>query len=178
VRAALRVRRRRRRAGELLAGRRAAVAQKRAQDEQQVADLVNRGVQPVRLVYHDGGGHEAFRQAIASATVVQDGSLVVEARSNRLGAISRPEALAAGPQEIVLDPSGRPKDTVAYASANATASVASPQPTPQAPTAAASAKSGQRLPQADSPLAMTPRPTSTKVQDRRAQAGAGASVTN
>src|SRR5215213_4585040 len=80
-----------------------AVAQKRAQDEQQVAELVARGVQPVRLVYNDGGGHESFRRAIASATVADDGSLMVA----RLGDVSRPEALASGPQEIVLEANGK-----------------------------------------------------------------------
>jgi hypothetical protein len=85
-----------------------AVAQKQQQDEQQVAELVAKGVPPIKLVYDDGGGHESFQQALASAT--DGGPLVVDARlQNRLGDVSRPEALSAGPREIVLDDSGRPK---------------------------------------------------------------------
>jgi murein L,D-transpeptidase YafK len=151
-----------------------AVAQKRAQDEQQVADLVARGVQPVKLVYNDGGGHESFRRAIAAATVTQDGSLVVEARSRQLGDVSRPEALAAGPQEIILEASGRPQNTMAYASASAATSLTSPLPIAQQPMGASGQTKAfdQRLiPQA----AATPRPA-VKAQDRRAQAGSGASL--
>ena len=151
-----------------------AVAQKRARDEQQVAELVGRGVQPVRLVYNDGGGHETFRQALEGATAAEDGSLVVDARTRRLGLVSRPEALASGPQEIVLEPSGRPKDATAYASANASG-LLSPQPVAKQGVRVESKPHSQRLPPgsatAQAAAGATPRPTSTKTQDRRAQAG-------
>lgn len=93
-----------------------AVAQKRQNDDRQVAALAADGVQPIKLVYGDGGQHASFRQALAG----EDGSPAVDASTrNRLGDISRPEALAAGPQEVVLTANGKPKgpsSTLAYAS--------------------------------------------------------------
>jgi murein L,D-transpeptidase YafK len=95
----------------------AAVAQKRQRDDRQVADLAAKGVQPIRLVYGDGGQHQSFRQALPG----EDDSLAVDASArNRLGDISRPEALAAGPQEVILAANGKPKQgvssTLAYTS--------------------------------------------------------------
>jgi murein L,D-transpeptidase YafK len=95
----------------------AAVAQKRQSDDQQVAGLAAKGVQPIKLVYGDGGQHASFRQALSG----EDGSLAVDASArNRLGDVSRPEALAAGPQEVVLAANGKPKQgapsTLAYTS--------------------------------------------------------------
>jgi murein L,D-transpeptidase YafK len=94
-----------------------AVAQKRQNDDRQVAALAADGVQPIKLVYGDGGQHQSFRQALPG----EDGSLAVDAGArNRLGDVSRPEALAAGPQEVVLAASGKPKQgassTLAYTS--------------------------------------------------------------
>ncbi|MBA1158865.1 L,D-transpeptidase family protein [Microvirga mediterraneensis] len=99
----------------------AAVAQKRQRDEQAIAELVAKGVQPIRLVYDDGGQHQTFRQALSGEAGREGGSLAVSASArNRLGDVSRPEALAAGPQEIVLAANGKPKQetssTLAYAS--------------------------------------------------------------
>ena len=95
----------------------AAMAQKRQSDDQQVAALAANGVQPIKLVYGDGGQHQSFRQALS----VEDGSLAVDASArSRLGDVSRPEALATGPQEVVLTPNGEPKQgaasTLAYTS--------------------------------------------------------------
>jgi hypothetical protein len=95
----------------------AVVAQKRQSDDQQVTALAANGVQPVKVVYADGGQHESFRQALSG----DGGSLAVDASArNRLGDISRPEALAAGPQEVVLAANGKPKQgassTLAYTS--------------------------------------------------------------
>ncbi len=78
----------------------AAVAQKASHDEQEVAELVSKGVQPVRLVYHDGDTHESFRTALANVSGVSD---------DKLGLISRPEGISSGPQRIALDDSGRTK---------------------------------------------------------------------
>jgi murein L,D-transpeptidase YafK len=107
----------------------AAVAEKRQRDEQQIASLIDRGVQPIKLVYDDGGSHQSFRNALGAGEGV---ALAVSSRSaNRLGDVSRPEALASGPQEILLDLNGKPKEpppTVAFASAK--------PPEPQAPTPA------------------------------------------
>jgi hypothetical protein len=94
----------------------AAVAQKQQSDDQQVTTLTANGAQPVKLVYADGGQHESFRQALYGDA---GGSLAVDASARkRLGDISRPEALAAGPQEVVLTASGKPRQgaPAAYAS--------------------------------------------------------------
>ena len=64
------------------------VAAKEASDETAVAALVAQGVKPVRLVYQDGGQNQSF------AGHEED--------------VSRPDALASGPTEIVLDNSGKP----------------------------------------------------------------------
>jgi murein L,D-transpeptidase YafK len=58
------------------------VAEKADKDETKIADLVASGVKPVRLVYADGGQNPVF-------TGYKD--------------VSDPEALASGPQEIVLN---------------------------------------------------------------------------
>jgi murein L,D-transpeptidase YafK len=78
----------------------AAVAQKYAQDEQQVAELAAKGTKPIKLVYHDGDTHDSFRTALANASGVTD---------KRLGYVSRTEGLSSGPQQIALDDSGREK---------------------------------------------------------------------
>jgi len=63
-----------------------AVAQKRQNDDRQVAALAADGVQPIKLVYGDGGQHQSFRQALPG----EDGSLAVDAGArNRLGDVSR-----------------------------------------------------------------------------------------
>jgi murein L,D-transpeptidase YafK len=95
----------------------AAVAQKRQGDDRQVAALAANGVQPIKLVYGDGGQHQSFREALSG----EDGSLAVDASArNRLGDVSRPEALAAGPREVVLAANGKPRpgpsSTLAYSS--------------------------------------------------------------
>jgi murein L,D-transpeptidase YafK len=59
-----------------------AVAEKRAQDEAKVAELAQRGVKPVRVVYQDGGQHPSF--------------------ASRVSQVSRPETIVA-PTEIDLD---------------------------------------------------------------------------
>ncbi|MGO4572192.1 L,D-transpeptidase family protein [Microvirga sp. 2TAF3] len=132
----------------------AAVSRKQQQDEQETANLVARGVQPVKLVYHDGDSHESFRQALAGSTGV-DGSLVVDSRMrDKFGDVSRPEGLSSGPQRIALDASGKPKaeapsTALAFASMNqapppapasapaAKVAVAAPVPAPQVAQAAA-----------------------------------------
>lgn len=87
--------------------RAAAVARKSQRDEQEIAALVARGVEPVRLVYADGGQNRVFRDALSAG---EDGSLAVDSSArNRLGDVSRPEALAAGPREIFLNANGNPR---------------------------------------------------------------------
>src|SRR4051794_22195553 len=122
----------------------AAVVEKERQDEQQVAELVAKGVAPIKLVYDDGGGNQSFQQALASTT--EGGSLAVESRfPNRLGDVSRPEALAAGPREIVLAESGRPKQEapstiLAFAAAQRAPAAAPSEPAKALPAPAAVAQ--------------------------------------
>jgi len=71
----------------------AAAAQKAAQDDKEVASLVASGVKPITLVYQDGGQNPEFRNHVAE--------------------MSRPEAIAESPTEIVLDDSGKPLKTPA-----------------------------------------------------------------
>jgi hypothetical protein len=87
------------------------VAQKRQEDNREVAELVAKGVPAVRLVYADGGGHESFRTTLASLSGASESGVfsILDARPRRnLGDVSRPDALAQGPREIAIDASGRP----------------------------------------------------------------------
>jgi murein L,D-transpeptidase YafK len=63
------------------------VAAKAAEDNTKVAELVAKGVKAIRLVYQDGGQNPVF--------------------AGKDPDVSRPDALAAGPQEIVLENSGK-----------------------------------------------------------------------
>lgn len=124
----------------------AALSEKRQKDEQEVADLVARGEKPVKLVYHDGDSHESFRTALANA-VGSDGSLVVDAR-DRFGAVSRPEGLSSGPQQIALDETGKakpelPSTTLAFASMNQGPALAKAPAAPETKVAAAAPASAQ-----------------------------------
>jgi murein L,D-transpeptidase YafK len=101
------------------------VASKSRADEQEVAALIAKGTPAVKLVYEDGGQHTSFRDMVASS----DGERpLLASRSTRrsLGDISRPDALAAGPREIVIDSSGKPVTTPVTALAFASASPQSP----------------------------------------------------
>jgi hypothetical protein len=86
----------------------ALVAEKENKDETKVAELAASGVKPIHLVYADGGQNPAF-------TGYKD--------------VSDPEALASGPQEIVLGDRAKPvaaviKVAVADADKKRTGSVA------------------------------------------------------
>jgi murein L,D-transpeptidase YafK len=122
----------------------AAVRQKQAQDDQEVAELVAGGVKPIKLAYHDGDSHETFRTALAGA-MGGDGSLVVDARMrDRFGDVSRPEGLSSGPREIALDDSGRtkpeaPSTAMAFASLDSARVPAAPAPAPVKKVAASAA---------------------------------------
>ncbi|MBJ6124081.1 L,D-transpeptidase family protein [Microvirga splendida] len=88
------------------------VAQKRAQDEQEVAELVAKGEKPIKLVYHDGDTHESFRTALANVTGVSD---------TKLGYVSRTEGISSGPRVVALNDTGKevpeaPPTALAFAS--------------------------------------------------------------
>ncbi len=115
-----------------------AVARKRQADEQKVADLVARGTPAIKLVYDDGGGHQSFRQALVRTAGADEVNFpILDARPRNLGEVSRPEALANGPREVVLD-GGKPKPSTALAYAAAERAGARPASAP-APAAAQAA---------------------------------------
>jgi murein L,D-transpeptidase YafK len=109
----------------------AAVNAKEQQDEAKVAELVRDGVPAIRLVYQDGGQNPKFRTASSAG---DSGNLMMfaSARSSTQLEVSRPEALEAGPQEIVLDDGGKAK------APQATTAVAALQPPAAAPAAGTS----------------------------------------
>jgi murein L,D-transpeptidase YafK len=119
-----------------------AVAQKRAADEQKVAELVGTGVTAVRTVYDDGGGHNSFGHAMATAAGDSDSRSVFaflgSSPSRKLGDVSRPEALATGPREVPIDTAAKGKPQAAKA-------LASTGPAkPVAPSQTATAKPDQK----------------------------------
>jgi hypothetical protein len=116
----------------------AQVAEKENEDETKVAELVATGVKPIHLVYADGGQNPAF-------TGYKD--------------VSDPEALASGPQEIVLNDRAKPvsaavkvavadadkKRVVSAAPVLVEAPAAQPAPTTVAAVAAPANQSGGML---------------------------------
>ncbi len=141
----------------------AAVREKQARDEREVAELVADGEKPIRLAYHDGDSHESFRTALAGA-MGPDGSLVVDARMrNRFGDVSRPESLSSGPQMIALDDSGKakpeaPSSAMAFASLNQAAA-----PAPKAAPAPAAKVAAPALTVAAAAPAPAPAPAPAAV---------------
>ena len=135
------------------------LAQKEAKDDAEVAALVAKGVKPVQIVYADGGQNEAFKRAIAE--------------------VSRPDALAAGPTEIVLEDGVKSKAVVVQIAAakarskellakgNVTSpvgpAVAETSTAPKsAPTAPAAAAPATVLAKAEAPVAVASSPADAK----------------
>ena len=84
-----------------------AVAERRSRDEARIAQLIERGKPAVRLVYQDGWSHPSFQnQAVAFASATDPSRL--SSRARRLGEVSRPDAIAAGPQTIRVGSDGQP----------------------------------------------------------------------
>ncbi len=67
------------------------VARKDQDDQQKVAELVSKGVKPIKMVYADGGQHPDFQH---------------------VQMVSRPDALARAPVEIELDDKGAPVPSI------------------------------------------------------------------
>ncbi|MBB3901861.1 L,D-transpeptidase family protein [Methylobacterium brachythecii] len=93
------------------------VAEKRETDNRQIAELVAKGEKATRVVYEDGSGNAVFRpqapQSSFAALTESDKEKELsysakEYSRHNLGDVSRPESLAAGPQEIEIDAKGRP----------------------------------------------------------------------
>ncbi|WP_162501417.1 L,D-transpeptidase family protein, partial [Methylobacterium crusticola] len=80
------------------------VLAKRQKDDQEVAELVAKGTPATRVVYQDGGQHPFFSQSSPSTQLFAEQA----APRPALGTVSRPEALAAGPEEIPVDAKGKP----------------------------------------------------------------------
>ena len=78
-----------------------AVAEKRREDEAEVAALVSKGTPAVKIVYEDGGGHQSFRETMVASAGGDRGDFpILSTRPRRnLGDVSRPDALAMGPRE-------------------------------------------------------------------------------
>ncbi|WP_375457134.1 L,D-transpeptidase family protein [uncultured Methylobacterium sp.] len=90
------------------------VAEKRAHDDREIAELVAKGTPATRIVYDDGGGNPVFRAeqttafASLSGTETEVPYSAKEYGRHNLGDVSRPESLAAGPREIEVDAKGKP----------------------------------------------------------------------
>lgn len=160
----------------------AAAAEKRRKDEAEVAALVAKGTPAIKLVYQDGGQHQKFTEVL-----VASGSEALErnaAWGSRAVGVSRPDAIIAGPQEIAIDSSGRPRrEAVAAASAPAAAPAtagpalasattrpvalpanATPRP-PTAPAAAPATTDIARAPAAPAPGAASAAPSQAASAD-------------
>ncbi len=127
------------------------VAEKRAQDDREIAELVAKGTPAVRVVYQDGGQNPVFRPQNTTAFASLGGTETVlaydakEFGRHNLGDVSRPETLAAGPQEVEVDVKGRP---TMMAGAE-----------PPIPTRAAARKADEKkAPKATAPTLMANRP--------------------
>ncbi|WP_292513353.1 murein L,D-transpeptidase family protein [Methylobacterium sp.] len=79
-----------------------AVAAKQARDERAQADLVAKGTPAIRLVYEDGGGHQSFREIVTANSGTSAFASLDDRTRRSLGDVSRPEALARGPEEVVV----------------------------------------------------------------------------
>jgi murein L,D-transpeptidase YafK len=120
----------------------AAVGEKQARDQIQVAELIRRGAPAVKLVYEDGGQHRSFTEVAQTASDDTREGFTPRATPRVLGDVSRPEALVA-PREIALTsplgspiitaslPTEAPQKVAALSVAQATPVVDAPKPEPQ-----------------------------------------------
>lgn len=83
------------------------ISAKASRDERDVAARVAKGAPAVRLVYQDGGGHPSLKK-LALAASAGPSSEVDENIRRSLGDVSRPDALAAEPSEIVVQTGSAP----------------------------------------------------------------------
>jgi len=115
----------------------ASAAEKRRQDEAQVAALVARGTPAIRLVYQDGGQHDKFTQVLMAS-----GPEALEQKAawgSRAVGVSRPDAVISGPQEIMVASPGSvtPRPATAAAPAGTSSAGTSSAVTASAGTARA-----------------------------------------
>lgn len=110
-----------------------AVAERQSRDEARIAQLIERGTPAIRTVYQDGGSHPSFQNhAVAFASATDPSRL--SSRARRLGEVSRPDAIAAGPQTIRIGSNGQPLESPA---ATAFAQRQTPAPSGSSPAGAA-----------------------------------------
>ena len=143
----------------------AVVAEKESTDRQAVAELVAKGTPAVKVVYADGGGHESFREAslaLASGTEVPYSAF--GGPSPRLGDVSRPDALAAGPREIALEDGPAAATVAAVSRRGAPVTKVAAAHDVKAPAAPAAKPQRTVLASADpdEPIAMAPPPAPEK----------------
>ena len=126
----------------------ATAAEKRRQDEAQVAALVARGTPAIRLVYQDGGQHDKFTQVLMAS-----GPEALEQKAawgSRAVGVSRPDAVISGPQEImVASPGGvtpRPATAAAPAGTLSAGTALAPGTTTRVTVPAATARAGSAQP--------------------------------
>jgi hypothetical protein len=115
----------------------ASAAEKRRQDEAQVAALVARGTPAIRLVYQDGGQHDKFTQVLMAS-----GPEALEQKAawgSRAVGVSRPDAVISGPREIMVASPGSvtPRPATAAAPASTVSAGTSSAVTASAGTARA-----------------------------------------
>lgn len=111
-----------------------AVAQKRQQDDVQVAALVAKGTPAVKLIYDDGDQHSSFKRQLAQSGA--DAMNKSVAWGSRDVGISRVDSLI-GPRVVVLDDKGRTKATVRAESADNDAVLAAVRGAAEQPAAEA-----------------------------------------
>ena len=148
----------------------AAAAQKSRTDEAEVAALVAKGTPAVRVVYQDGGQHQAFTQILMAS-----GPEVLEQKAawgSRAVGVSRPDAILSGPQEIAVNSTGLQRQATPPAIAAATPRVTPPD-TNARQLASTSTTSGSTTtvartaaPATAAPAAQTAEPASPSVLQR------------
>ncbi len=111
-----------------------AVAQKRKQDDVQVAALVSKGTPAIKLIYDDGDQHSSFKRLLAQSGA--DAMNKSVAWGSRDVGISRVDSLI-GPRVVVLDDKGRAKATVRAESADNDAVLAAVRGAAEQPAAEA-----------------------------------------
>lgn len=90
------------------------VAEKRARDDHQIAELVAKGTPATRVVYQDGGQNPVFRPQNVTAFAslgAKEEEMPYSAKEfgrHNLGEVSRPETLAGAPEEIAIEPKAGP----------------------------------------------------------------------
>ncbi|MDB5642193.1 MAG: hypothetical protein JWN07_1510 [Hyphomicrobiales bacterium] len=125
----------------------ALVSQKARADDTKVAELVQSGVQPVKVIYSDGGQHPSMAHVME---------------------VSRPEAIAEAPREIPLDAKGKPVPAVVLVAA-AKPVVAPAQAAAPSVAAKAVAPAAKKIAKAEPVKASPVKAEPAKVETARAE---------